>query len=125
MKWKFFTEKELRCRGSGDCEMNEAFMRKLIATRTALNAPMIITSGYRSPDHNKAVGGSKNSPHMEGRAVDVVICGADALALVAHALNCGMQGIGIKQNGPHAKRFIHLDDAEPLPSRPRPWIWSY
>lgn len=34
------------------------------------NHPIIISSGYRSPEVNLAVGGSKNSQHMKGEAVD-------------------------------------------------------
>ena len=33
--------------------------------------PIIISSGYRSPALNKAVGGAKNSQHMTGEAVDI------------------------------------------------------
>ena len=40
--------------------------------REAWNAPLIITSGYRSDALNKAVGGSKTSAHRHGLAVDVV-----------------------------------------------------
>ena len=40
--------------------------------RDAWNAPLIITSGYRSDALNKAVGGSKTSAHRYGLAVDVV-----------------------------------------------------
>jgi uncharacterized protein YcbK (DUF882 family) len=32
----------------------------------------IVTSGYRSERHNRAVGGSPTSYHLTGRAVDVV-----------------------------------------------------
>ena len=34
--------------------------------------PLIISSGYRSPAVNKAVGGSLNSAHMSGLAVDFI-----------------------------------------------------
>ncbi|MFM2414926.1 MAG: Cellulophaga phage phi48:2 [Candidatus Parcubacteria bacterium] len=34
-----------------------------------------ITSGYRSPQHNQAVGGASQSQHMQGRALDVVVRG--------------------------------------------------
>lgn len=41
--------------------------------RTLLGgAPIIVTSGYRSPLVNKIVGGSITSAHMSGRAVDFI-----------------------------------------------------
>lgn len=41
--------------------------------RHALGTPAIrITSGYRSPELNKAVGGVKNSAHVEGYAADLL-----------------------------------------------------
>lgn len=33
-------------------------------------APILISSGYRSPALNRAVGGARNSRHMQGLAVD-------------------------------------------------------
>lgn len=38
----------------------------------AITGPIIITSGYRSPLLNQAVGGSQNSQHMEGLAADFI-----------------------------------------------------
>lgn len=42
-------------------------VRKLLG-----NAPITVTSGYRSPFVNKIVGGSITSAHMSGRAVDFI-----------------------------------------------------
>lgn len=39
--------------------------------RAAVGAPIRIGSAYRTPAHNKAIGGSKESQHMEGRALDL------------------------------------------------------
>ena len=39
--------------------------------RVHFNCPIIISSGYRSPALNKAVGGVKNSQHMTGEAADI------------------------------------------------------
>ena len=40
--------------------------------RYSLGTPAIqISSGYRSPELNKAVGGAKNSAHVEGYAADL------------------------------------------------------
>ena len=38
--------------------------------------PVIVTSGYRSPEVNAAVGGSPTSQHMQGEAADIVPTGA-------------------------------------------------
>ena len=40
--------------------------------RNALGQPVLITSGYRSPEVNRAVGGSPSSQHMSGLAADFV-----------------------------------------------------
>ena len=39
--------------------------------RDALGCPIHVSSGYRSPELNAAIGGSKRSQHMEGRALDL------------------------------------------------------
>ncbi len=43
--------------------------------REKLKKPMIITSGYRCPEVNRLVGGSNNSQHTKGEAVDFYVCG--------------------------------------------------
>ena len=43
--------------------------------RAHFNAPVTVNSAYRSPEHNAAVGGAKNSQHLLGKAADVVIQG--------------------------------------------------
>lgn len=44
--------------------------------RAKLGKPIRITSGYRSKALNKAIGGSKTSQHIEGKAVDFYVEGA-------------------------------------------------
>ena len=39
--------------------------------REYMNRPIIVTSGYRSYDVNKRVGGSKTSQHCKGEAADL------------------------------------------------------
>jgi len=39
--------------------------------RNKFNVPIQVLSGYRGPELNTAVGGSKNSDHMKGMALDL------------------------------------------------------
>jgi len=41
--------------------------------------PIIINSGFRSAEVNKAVGGSPSSNHLTGSAVDIRVCGIEQL----------------------------------------------
>jgi|AntAceMinimDraft_12_1070368.scaffolds.fasta_scaffold01274_12 hypothetical protein len=49
--------------------------------RAHLGSPIVVTSGYRSPELNRAVGGSLHSLHMQGRAADIVLPGMATLAV--------------------------------------------
>ena len=121
-----FSQKELASPDTGDHHMDPEFMAIVLNIREEYNKPMIVTSGYRSPEHNASVSSTgRTGPHTTGRAIDVLVCGADALDLIDHAMLNGITGIGIKQHGPHKDRFIHLDDLPDAPRQPRPWIWSY
>ena len=123
--WDFFTEDELRCKGTDECNMDEEFMERLVALRYAYDKPMVISSGYRDASYNQVIGGAKNSPHLYGKAVDVLVSGKNAYELMALAMEQGFSGIGISQRGPHESRFIHIDTMEDSDTHPRPWVWSY
>lgn len=42
--------------------------------REAWGQPLVVNSGYRSPQLNAAVGGVPTSAHMDGCAVDIALC---------------------------------------------------
>ncbi len=81
---------------------------------------MSITSGFRCPEHDKAIGGA--GVHPTGQAADIAISGENAYHMLNAALLHGMTGIGQKQHGPYEDRFMHLD-ATTGPLRPR--VWTY
>ena len=49
--------------------VNLQVLRDYIGTSISIN------SGYRSPKHNKKIGGSVNSQHLLGNAADIVVTG--------------------------------------------------
>lgn len=48
----------------------DALLYSLNEFRDAYGKPMIVTSGYRSPEHNALIGGAKNSSHLRCQAAD-------------------------------------------------------
>ena len=54
--------------------------------RKRYNAPIIINSGYRSPQLNKKIGGVANSNHLTGCAVDIRVSGMEQLIRYAAIL---------------------------------------
>lgn len=119
---EFFSDKELRCKGSGELAMDPLFMQKLIALRREYNKPIVITSGYRSASYNEMIGGAKGSAHLLGRAVDIQCDGREAYQLMMLAVKLGFTGFGVAQSK-SGGRFLHIDD---MPIGPlRPTIWSY
>lgn len=126
--WRYFsyeTDRMLTCPCCGERGMDADFMLDLDSLRAMLGFPLGISSGYRCPAYNASISSTgDDGPHTTGKAVDIPISGQKALDLVATARKMGFTGIGVKQNGPHNKRFIHLDKLSPKEG-PRPWIWSY
>ena len=64
----------------GEAEINNLRIlceKVLEPVRTAWRKPVIISSGYRSPALNTAIGGSRTSQHCFGMAADFEIMGVD------------------------------------------------
>ena len=51
--------------------------------REALGRPVVVSSGYRSPRVNRAVGGSASSQHVLGQAADITVPGMSVADVVA------------------------------------------
>ena len=93
-RWPDFTPGEISCRGSGSILVDDRAMDMLQELRTRLGKAVHVNSGYRSPAHNRAIGGAKHSKHMEGIAFDCRMEGHDPQVFMATARDVGFRGIG-------------------------------
>lgn len=103
-----FGEDEFRCRHCRELPpggMSPGLIDKLEELRSRVGKPLRITSGYRCPAHNAAVGGVAKSQHVQGTAADVLAAGigVDKLAEAAEAIGFG--GIGRYER----QGFVHVD----------------
>lgn len=119
-RWPSFSPAEMACRGTGQLLIDEPSLDKLQALRNVLGKPMIVQSAYRSPEHNRKVGGAKHSQHLYARAFDISMANHDPAAFEVAARAVGFTGFGYypRQN------FMHIDTGPsrtwgtPFPPRP-------
>ena len=104
-RWKNFSPVEIACRGTGQLKLHPEALDKLQALRDRLGKPLIVRSAYRSPEHNRNVGGAPRSKHMDGTAFDIAMANHDPLAFEAAAREVGFLGFGFYPRS----GFIHID----------------
>lgn len=82
----------------------KALAEQLELVRARLgNKAIIVTSGYRDPEHNRAVGGAKNSYHLKGMAADIAVIGMTPKQVQAVLDIWWPGGLG------YGSTFTHLD----------------
>lgn len=117
--WPNFSPAEIACRGTGKLLVNDDALDRLQELRVTLGKPLIVNSAYRSPEHNRKVGGAKASKHLEGTAFDISMANHDPAAFIPAARKAGFKGIGTYPRS----NFIHIDTGparswgEPFPAR--------
>lgn len=75
------------------------------ALRAAVGLPLVVLSAYRTPAHNRKVGGVPDSQHVQGRALDLAPpagWNAEQLAAVAADVDL-IRGLGLYPS------FVHVD----------------
>ena len=102
-----FRVREFVCKGSDVVLIDDELVVLLQCIREHFGKPVHITSGYRTAEHNAAVGGSKSSQHLLGRAADFYVEGVPVATVAAYAetLLPGRGGIGrYPKDAKHPKR---------------------
>ena len=100
-----FKDVEFACKHCGEYKTNNELLAVLELVRNHFGSPVIITSGYRCPTHNKNVGGAPKSKHVEGIAADIKVKGFKPEE-VHHFLTStfpNSYGIGLYNN------WVHID----------------
>ena len=84
---KHFKVKEFACKDGSQVVFIDSYLVSILdILRNEVGKPVIINSGYRTPERNKTVGGAKYSYHMRGMAADIRINGMTAKE-IANKLN--------------------------------------
>ena len=95
-------------KGSGK-NMTRDFLKKLDRARDIANIPFLISSGFRTPQHNvnlrkQGYKASANSSHLKGCAADIICKDSGTRQKIVNGLiMAGFTRIGI------ADTFIHCD----------------
>jgi len=76
--------------------------------RVLLQAPILVSSGYRSPLVNRAVGGAANSQHILGEAADFTAPGFGPPEMIVRAIMRSTRPIPYDQLIVEYGRWVHI-----------------
>ena len=86
--WHYFSPDEVK-------NLDLEFVALLDQARHIAGVPFIISSGYRTPEHNGSVGGVDGSSHCSGLAVDLVVNDSRQAGLILK----GLRAVGLNRIG--------------------------
>ena len=115
-KWHEF----LLQRGWGRCVFpsNEEYrniivlVQKLQFIRDMFNAPIFITSGLRTYEYNRHIGGGLQSQHKNGAAADFIVKGYEGIngcETVRETLKPKLDSLDIRMENFATSNWIHID----------------
>ncbi len=104
------TREEFACKGKDCCGgqviLDSIFFAMISRARVMADIPFIVTSGYRCPKHNTAVG-STSANHTSGKAADIKAEDGYTRGRILFGLyRTGFTRIGISRD------FIHVDSMD-------------
>jgi len=111
-KWNYFTESETK-------NLDTELVAMLDMARHKAGIPFIISSGFRTVEHNYAVGGADGSSHIKGLAVDLLCRTSNQLFHILDGLcSVGFKRIGVyfitKDGVPYPSHVhVDVDDTKP------------
>lgn len=106
-----FRVREFACQDGSDAVLVAPRLVMVLETiRAHFDAPVVIHSGYRTPQYNAKAGGVAHSQHCYGTAADITVRGQTPAAVAAYArqLMPDWGGVGVYSQ----KGFTHIDVRE-------------
>ena len=103
----------------------QVLAQQLQVIRDTINSPLNINSAYRSPEHNKRIGGVPNSQHLLGNAADITsrdFTPTQLYSIIEGLIEQGkilQGGLGL-YNG-----FVHYDIRGKNPKTGKGYRWDY
>ena len=113
-----FAVREFACHdGSDTILIDSALVKYIQRIRNWAGAPIIISSGYRTPAYNKKIGGAPNSYHTRGQAADIYAkdCKKTISEIARYAQAIGVPGIEKNEDS----NYVHID------TRSKRYYWNH
>jgi len=88
-------------------------IRAALSAAKGAPVPITVSSAYRSPEVNRAVGGSKNSDHTRAQAVDFTAPAFGSPYQICKFLAPKIDALGIGQIIHEFGRWVHVSRATP------------
>lgn len=112
-----FNSDEFKCTcGCGVSLVDTSLVNILEKLRTKLScSKIIISSGYRCPTHNKAVGGGPGSRHVKGMAADFACYDKNGTIIKSSKVACALEDLGVFGIGLNCggnMNYTHADSRE-------------
>jgi len=109
-----FHRSEFACPVSGIATVDHELLTVLEAVREYFEEPVIVTSGFRSEEYNRKIGGAPSSYHLIGQAADIRILGVGPKTIVKLLRKWYPHKYGIGEYPAH----VHVD----IRDEPVTWI---
>jgi len=114
---KYFKDDDFKCQCNCGTDVTDEVKELADRLREVCGVPLIVNSGARCKAHNKAIGASDTSSHINGSAVDFKCeTSHNRYIILSSAIKLGIQRIGLH------KGFIHIDIAR---DRADEVVWFY